>query len=454
MKIYILGLSFILLCFLNLSGQTGQELDFIEDGSDLNQVTPDDDEKFTTVTTTVWVLDSMDRYFYDYGLGELVFEDRTRTLTRDELGNYLMRESQFWDEDTQSFVNKDLLINNYYENGATHYFTKFPWNSELNDWAADTLTFYEKNENGDLLDIFRRAWDYQDNEFIFTDFAYYSKRYTYDLDQEGKRVWADIRRYNYDTGEWNIDGREFYSYESDGLSYEVLGQSWDTLGNFWRDKYKFLYTLNEDGQAVERVYQKYDLNSQGEYEWQTSSSYTKEYDDDGNLIDYILYSYSTGSPVPFRRHTYEYDADNNLLLDVYDKWDADTEDWVNYERREYTYDENGNELSYLSMRYFSDNWREFVKYVYYWSEIEIMDAGEALLNGVEIVPNPTSGKIVISGREDIGDARISVYSVSGQPLMVNHSNHGVVDIAKLPKGVYFLEIRTEEGRIVKKIIRE
>jgi len=75
---------------------------------------------------------------------------------------------------------------------------------------------------------------------------------------------------------------------------------------------------------------------------------------------------------------------------------------------------------------------------------------------IQIYPNPTSGKIVVSGQ--LLDVSVEVYDVVGQvvftPAVSALSPETTIDISHLPSGTYFVTLATEKGKVVKKIIKE
>lgn len=81
---------------------------------------------------------------------------------------------------------------------------------------------------------------------------------------------------------------------------------------------------------------------------------------------------------------------------------------------------------------------------------------EFLDASIAISPNPTKDVVQISSSE-ITITQISVYDISGKLLMqpsTNISEVNSVSLAHVPAGLYFLDITTTEGTIVKRVLRE
>ncbi|OQX77693.1 MAG: hypothetical protein B6D61_06765 [Bacteroidetes bacterium 4484_249] len=74
------------------------------------------------------------------------------------------------------------------------------------------------------------------------------------------------------------------------------------------------------------------------------------------------------------------------------------------------------------------------------------------VSGIKIFPNPFSGEIII---EDATFTEIRVLSLHGQTVYENSSNrfNNRVDLSFLKNGIYFIEIKTDDNSIIKKIVK-
>ena len=74
---------------------------------------------------------------------------------------------------------------------------------------------------------------------------------------------------------------------------------------------------------------------------------------------------------------------------------------------------------------------------------------------VKVYPNPTNDRLYIETETETND--ITIYDVYGrvQNLRISESQNLriSIDVAKLNAGIYFIKINTEEGNIVKRIIK-
>lgn len=76
------------------------------------------------------------------------------------------------------------------------------------------------------------------------------------------------------------------------------------------------------------------------------------------------------------------------------------------------------------------------------------DIEETALNAVKVFPNPTTGKVIISGVED---AQVVVYNTAGAVMGVyDNFDAGTLDLSNLEEGVYFLNILIDNQTVLNK----
>jgi len=75
---------------------------------------------------------------------------------------------------------------------------------------------------------------------------------------------------------------------------------------------------------------------------------------------------------------------------------------------------------------------------------------------VKIYPNPTTGELIISN-EQFTINNVEVFDIYGKchpSRVTRHASHVTLNISHLPAGVYFVKISTEEGIVVKEVIKQ
>lgn len=77
-------------------------------------------------------------------------------------------------------------------------------------------------------------------------------------------------------------------------------------------------------------------------------------------------------------------------------------------------------------------------------------------DSIEVYPNPATGMVTIvsGGTSILGVQVLNVLGTEVVSLPVLRESAMTVDLSKLPSGTYFLEIETEEGTVLRKVVRE
>jgi hypothetical protein len=78
-------------------------------------------------------------------------------------------------------------------------------------------------------------------------------------------------------------------------------------------------------------------------------------------------------------------------------------------------------------------------------------------SAIAIYPNPTMGELRIMNYE-LEIKSVEIYDVYGRKLSshphINSSSHPQIKISNINSGIYFVMIITEEGEVVKKVVKQ
>ena len=82
--------------------------------------------------------------------------------------------------------------------------------------------------------------------------------------------------------------------------------------------------------------------------------------------------------------------------------------------------------------------------------LKTSSANDFVLENFNIYPNPTSDLLNISLENNLTLEKVTIYNNAGQ--MIKEVKEATVDVSTLSEGIYFVEVTTNQGRTVKKVI--
>lgn len=99
---------------------------------------------------------------------------------------------------------------------------------------------------------------------------------------------------------------------------------------------------------------------------------------------------------------------------------------------------------------------ELYKAAEQWNQLDIRAIGtESIDENVSssgIYPNPATNCLFIETNENIIEA--CIFSVTGAMLENVTPNDNTIDVSNLNSGIYFVKVRTENGEMVKRFVKE
>jgi len=98
----------------------------------------------------------------------------------------------------------------------------------------------------------------------------------------------------------------------------------------------------------------------------------------------------------------------------------------------------------------ADQWKDFTNIVETANLTAILTITNAFIN---FYPNPTTDYFQVSGIKE--NALISIKDLNGKTLLTKQMNSSdKININSFSKGIYMIKVTTNEGSIIKKIIKE
>ena len=92
-------------------------------------------------------------------------------------------------------------------------------------------------------------------------------------------------------------------------------------------------------------------------------------------------------------------------------------------------------------------------FVLEYQNIPVLGISEQPIYNFAISPNPVTDVLTISS-ESNSVLNISIYNLSGQLVYSENSNNQNLDVSRLKVGLYFIEVTSQNGKSVKRFIKE
>ena len=94
----------------------------------------------------------------------------------------------------------------------------------------------------------------------------------------------------------------------------------------------------------------------------------------------------------------------------------------------------------------------------YCSQANTVSIDPALSNAVSIYPNPTNDKFQITSERLSGQTEVAIFNMSGQAVLTQtqlwqRGGRLEVSLADLPSGIYTVMLSLEEGRVMKRVLK-
>jgi hypothetical protein len=183
-------------------------------------------------------------------------------------------------------------------------------------------------------------------------------------DNQWKARWKEYRKYSIDelqnlietrrwiTGAGELDGTDSIRYNADGLVTYHKAYCAPCMGNnqnAWSHA-TWLRTYDENNKVA--TYEQW-WKLDGVYAWKLKDreKYENSYDSNNNLLQTVTYVWDGeggGESLTLQTRTiYSYDSNNNQTERLIQRYNADTEEYINVRKYTYVYDANNNRTEYI-----------------------------------------------------------------------------------------------------------
>jgi hypothetical protein len=400
-----------------------------------------------------------------------------------------------WDNNDMAykgFIKQTNIFDNHGNRVEYHYYT---WDHNLTDWKNDSWDLYVYDDQDKITRGDHLKWNYEAAQWDTASYDIYE--YGDDDLLQHLTIWEPDEDFG---GIIYPHERRDYQHDASGNEIEWVGQIYNPGTELWYFTVKLQYAYDVQNRKTNSMYSEYDEGEEkwinkdkDEWGWDDSDSLTlyayyrigedlvtwypqlkaeKTYNSHGKLIHYRGYSGNDQAQwVPTYERRYPYKNDTLLLADSLFQWIEADQVWELVDCNNYQYDSlfRMHTDSYYAWVVHTHQLELSTRGYYFYSEtagVEEhggMEAGGH--GGVEVWPNPTSGKFQITStkfqtnsKTQNSKLKIEIVDLFGKVVLEEEKRRrgeGEIgcDVSALPAGIYFVRIHLENQIIVKKIIK-
>ncbi|MEI6487414.1 MAG: T9SS type A sorting domain-containing protein [Bacteroidota bacterium] len=353
----------------------------------------------------------------------------TYPLSYDSNGNLLSQTQQTWNGASWD----NTYYNEYTYNSNNNQLTLLlqTWNGTSWDTYDSIINTFDGANNH--LTQLQRHWNGTTwvNDQLITQTFFNNSILSYVLTTGGLGYWGDVfsKTYTYDNVSNNLIGVDAITN-----NMGTWENDWKLTGHTYDSNYNLTYYLYKVWSGTS---------------WDDNESYSFTYDSNHQLLTKLSITYSGGlSNSGLVTNTYN--ANNKLVNQVNQFWTMNS--WHNASSQRLGYDANNiNVWKVNEMDYNLANSPNTKDSTYYYYRVISGIAEQNTPETITIYPNPAHDWITIRGN-DI--EWLMLYDVLGRTVTTATNLQGPyqMNVATLPRGLYFLSAKTKTQTIYKKIV--
>lgn len=371
----------------------------------------------------IYINNGRDFYVYNNG-GTLEtnivtkYKDRgVFTNVRQEVKTYnsdnilIEKIKQNWADDVWVNISKESYTVN--TEGKTELYEYFIYQNNI--WVLFSRITYHLNSSGNVLAKVTEELDHTSGDLINTEkisYEYYSSGL---VEAEVIEIWRDY------LSDWENDEKFIYYYNADTTTNKIEQEIW-TTSDTWSLFKQNEFNYNSAGLKSQQNEQIRHTN-----EWRNTKILNYNYDANNNLTEFIVQNcnFIRNTCENSGRHSYTYTSFNEVEDYIFEVWNDS-----------------------------SSSWRINFKHTTYWSEATAFalstEKNIFKKNNLQIFPNPANSSFRINSSIILENASLKLYNTLGRlvkTIPIKSSQN--INIAELPKGVYFLKLETNDKKIEK-----
>jgi|GEM_PF-4173670 hypothetical protein len=372
-----------------------------------------------------------------------VWVNETQTLNTYDTINYLTDGlTQAWISTTWNNSSEIWYRYDGNHNITSHFGSESAWSNDWQVYSLDSFTY--DSHNNKITEVY--------GTYDYPGLLVAGEQYFYTYDTAYNLTGLTENTYNQSGYNWLLYQKDNYTYDahhnkvfleetsvgSTGMSYTALIEKYgyDSFNNLIADTSDIYGTngvgVTEDcetftynsNNSVLTDYKKYIVTEN----WWPISNESYVYDNNNNLLSDLMQTASNGVLYNSTQTSFTYDGDNNKISALYQSWNNTDYDWISSD---------------------STHW------YYLNSTTGILNLEPNTLN-ILVYPNPTSDFLTIKTTDSDSGIKIKVLDGLGRTMISISSSRSqaIINMKYLATGSYLVEIETEYGKAVKKIIKE
>ncbi len=338
--------------------------------------------------------------------------------TYDEQGNIIGSLEKVWDKDAGAFLTASNTVWIYDSNIQERDYS-LKWNAESAAWDSTTFRLYTFDGNRNKIKRIYYPWNTEANKFEALLLTYYK------YDTNGALVQDSVLKWDAESSTWNNYLLITYEYTEVGLNAKQLTQKWDLTTSAWINSLIIEYKYDENNLYIEWSLKKWDITSET---WIKYLLRTKTNGANGLIEEQLnqMWSVSENAYSSTQHNLYEYDDFGNLIEYIYQKWDNTNSVWKD-DSKVYTFFSQHNK-----------------------TDAEILE----MESQIKVFPNPAQNELSVSGIEE--PSTISVHDINGKLFFQRNVNSEIttIDVSNIPVGLYFLEIDNKLQKQIVKFVKQ
>jgi len=232
-----------------------------------------------------------------------------------------------------------------------------------NWWQPDTVyIFQHENFGGGAT---RRIYQYDQKGLLITETEQYLQNDVWITNGQCKYTYDEKNNLqtklheHWGSWPWEMYSKYSYTYDSRNNLLRMLVED-KKDDNTWVNNRKEIMTYDENDNLLTQLNQAWNQNTQ---KWGNSTLNTYTYDSNNNRLTRFIQTPYNNAWKNFSQYTYTYDSNNNILTDLYQTWANDNSGWIDRVLYSYTYYSDNNRKTKLYEN-FTTSGKEETAYTY------------------------------------------------------------------------------------------